>query len=210
MRAEPYEQLLWSQGYQLVGGVDEVGAGALYGPLIACCVVFRPGELPEGLRDSKRLTPARREALWGTIRRTALAVGLGEAAVREVDELGPARASHLAMVRAVQAVTRAVGALEWLLVDYHQLDLPVPQIALPRLDAHSPTVAAASIVAKVERDRLIQRLAQEEDPAYDLMRNKGYGTARHRLALKMLGPTVHHRRTFIRRILRGTDWVGRV
>lgn len=197
------ETALWAQGYRRIGGVDEVGAGAFYGPLLAACVVLVEGRVPAGLTDSKALSPRRREQLYAEICAQAAGVAIGEASVAEVDALGPREASRLAMKRAVEALGDQV---DYLLVDYHRLDVPIPHDAFPRADATSACVAAASIVAKVTRDRLIRELAAAEDPAYDLARNMGYGSPRHREALCRLGPTPMHRRSYLRRTLAGTPW----
>lgn len=193
-----HEQELWQAGYRLIGGVDEVGAGALFGPLIAACVILDPENIPEGLADSKKLTEKKRERLYEAIVSSAIAWGIGSVDPATVDEINPRQAARLAMKRAVEAMPIAP---DFLLIDMHQIDLPIPQRAFPKADMLSASVAAASIVAKVTRDRLIVELAAQFHPDYDLARNKGYGSARHIAALRKHGPTELHRLTFIRKPL---------
>ena len=178
----------------IVAGVDEVGRGPWAGPVVACAVVLDRAHVPSGLADSKALTPARREALATLIEADA-AVGLGVCSVAEIDEKGVGRATLIAMSRALAALPFAPDSA---LLDGTQLPALPPGMtarALPRADALSASVAAASIVAKVHRDRLMVRLAQAH-PHYAWERNKGYGTAAHAAGLDAHGVTVHHRRSF--------------
>lgn len=185
-------------GYRRIAGVDEAGRGAWAGPVYAAAVVL-PLERPDlphllaDVRDSKRLSPLRREALYLLIREVALAVGVGWAEVTEIDALGILPATRWAMTRAVYHLSGPVDAL---LIDHvHLPDIPLPQRSLPRGDARCLSVAAASIVAKVERDRRMARL-DPEYPGYGFARHKGYGTPQHRQALQRLGPSPLHRRTW--------------
>ena len=177
-----------------VAGVDEVGRGPWAGPVVACAVVLDRARVPDGLRDSKALSAARRETLAAIIEADA-GVGIGMCSVEEIDEAGVGRATLRAMRRALAALPLAPGSA---LIDGTQLpDLP-PEItarALPRADALSASVAAASIVAKVHRDALMTQLA-EQHPYYAWERNKGYGTAAHAAGLDAHGVTPHHRRSF--------------
>jgi ribonuclease HII len=184
-----------ASGYVHVAGVDEAGRGAWAGPVCAAAVVL-PLELPglpgllAGVRDSKQLSSRRREALLPLIVSAAEGVGVGWAAPAEVDELGIVPATRRAMVRAVAGLRCAVHAL---LVDYVRLpELALPQRSLPKADVHCLSVAAASIVAKVERDRLMVVL-DGDFPGYGFARHKGYGTRQHREALRRLGPSPLHR-----------------
>ncbi len=173
-----------------IAGVDEVGRGPLAGPVVACAVVLR--EIPEGLADSKRLTAARRRVLAETVRRCGW-VALGAASVAEIDRLDILRASLLAMRR---AVLRLPLRPDRVLVDgRHPPDLEPPVECIVGGDARIPEIAAASIVAKVVRDRLMARLAARH-PAYGFERHAGYPTAAHRQALRRFGPCPHHRRSF--------------
>lgn len=181
-----------AQGYQFIAGVDEVGRGPLAGPVIAAAVRLDPQNLPTGLDDSKKLSAKVREHLDVEIRACA-SVGVGEASVAEIDELNILKASHLAMCRAVQSLNRA----DFALVDGNRLpqNLPCPGRTLVKGDAISLSIAAASIIAKVMRDRIMVDLAQQY-PGYGWERNAGYPTKAHRQALRDIGVTPHHRRSF--------------
>lgn len=180
-------------GYALVAGLDEVGRGALCGPVTACAVVLGEGFDRTGLDDSKRLTRRQRERLAERVQRAALGVGLGWADAAEIDRINILRATHVAMRRALEAL---VPRPDFLLVDGREVPgLDLPQRAIVKGDALSVSIAAASIVAKVARDALM-READRLHPGYGLARNMGYGSAAHRAALGRLGPTRLHRRSF--------------
>ncbi|HEY8484940.1 MAG TPA: ribonuclease HII [Longimicrobiales bacterium] len=187
------ESTFWARGLRHIAGVDEAGRGPLAGPVLAAAVIMPPGEAIPLVNDSKRLSRAVREKLAAEILRRAVSVGIGAASVREVDRLNILRATHLAMCRAVR---RLQVAPEHILVD----GLPVPALgpghtAVVEGDRRVHSVACASIVAKVTRDRLMRRLAARY-PGYGWERNAGYDTREHREALARLGPTPHHRRSF--------------
>lgn len=183
-----------ARGLGPVAGVDEVGRGPLAGPVMAAAVVFDPARIPAGLADSKALSAARREALYPLILESAIAVGTGLADTAEIDALNILRASHLAMCRAVAALGLRPGLV---LIDGNLIprDLPCPAEAMVRGDARSASIAAASIVAKVLRDRIMVDLAQQH-PGYGWDRNAGYPTRDHLAALKVLGVSPQHRRSF--------------
>ena len=190
----------------LVAGVDEAGRGPWAGPVVAAAVVFDEGGPPPPLRagidDSKRCSPARRAALYPAIL-ACTSAAVGTASVAEIDGTDILRASLLAMRRAVARLDRAPTLA---LVDGNRApDLPCPVRTVVGGDRRSLSIAAASIIAKVTRDRLMTRLSGRY-PAYGWDRNAGYGTPAHRLALARHGPTPHHRRSFrpIRRLLEGT------
>jgi len=187
------ESLCHGRGLRHVAGVDEAGRGPLAGPVVAAAVVLDPGRIPDGLNDSKKLTAARRQGLCGQIRAVAL-VGVGIASVEEIDSFNILRASHLAMLRAIAALPHPP---DHCLIDGNLLprDIPVPADAVVRGDALSQSIAAASIVAKVTRDRIMVDLAQQH-PGYGWETNMGYGAALHLSALRELGVTPHHRRSF--------------
>jgi len=178
-----------------VAGLDEAGRGAWAGPVCAAAVVLPLGEKHlaaalEGVRDSKTLTPGRREALLPVVREVAVAVGVGWGEPAEIDLWGIVPATRLAMGRAVQRLGDRVSAL---LVDHLELPgIALPQRSLPKADARCLSVAAASIVAKVERDRLMVGL-DEVYPGYGLGQHKGYGTRQHRETLRELGCSPIHR-----------------
>jgi ribonuclease HII len=189
-----YERRFWSRGLLGVAGVDEVGRGPLAGPVVAAAVVLPEGVAIEGATDSKQLTPAEREELSALILDRARAVTLGAASVREID-----RANIL--VATAWAMNRALGRLR-LEPDHVVVDgLPMKSLRWPHEavvggDASVHSVACASIVAKVCRDRLMAKLAPRY-PGYGWDHNMGYGTAEHRDALERLGATPHHRQTFL-------------
>ena len=189
------ETTLWREGW-LVAGVDEVGRGPLAGPVVAAAVVFPAGaKRIRGLDDSKRLTARERERLARVIRSRALAVGVGAASVREIDRLNIRRASILAMRRALDRL-RPPLSRGYVLVD----GLPCPELGLPHEaivhgDARCCSIAAASVIAKTVRDRLMRRLDRRH-PAYAWACNKGYCTDYHVRALTRHGPSAHHRTSF--------------
>ncbi|MBK5934895.1 RNase HII [Rhodovulum imhoffii] len=180
-------------GVRIVAGVDEVGRGPLAGPVTAAAVILNPANLPTGLNDSKKLTASRRAALFGAILAGA-EVSVAHASVAEIDRLNILQASHLAMCRAVAGLPRAP---ELALVDGNRLprDLPCPGQAVVKGDGRSLSIAAASIVAKVTRDRIMAGLARDF-PGYGWEKNAGYPTRTHLAALQSLGVTPHHRRSF--------------
>jgi ribonuclease HII len=189
-----YERRFWSRGVRWLAGVDEVGRGPLAGPVVACAVVLPRDTVVAGATDSKLLEPAVREELAGEIRRVAFAFALGAASVREIDRLNILRATTLAMRRALR---RLPVRPEHVVVD----GLPVKGLgwdheAVVDGDLLVHSVACASIVAKVVRDGLMRRLAARY-PGFGWETNVGYGTAAHRLGLDELGPTPHHRQTFL-------------
>ncbi|MEL6807272.1 MAG: ribonuclease HII [Pseudomonadota bacterium] len=176
-----------------VAGVDEVGRGPLAGPVTAAAVVLDAGCIPDGLDDSKKLSLKTREALWAEIIASA-DVSVAHASVREIEEFNILRAAHLAMVRAVAGLRMAP---DHVLVDGTLLprDLHLPATPIVRGDARSLSISAASIVAKICRDRIMVDLAQQH-PGYGWETNMGYPSKSHRLALQNLGVTAYHRRTF--------------
>ncbi|WP_108445270.1 ribonuclease HII [Halomonas denitrificans] len=176
-----------------LAGVDEVGRGPLVGPVVAAAVILDPARPIEGLADSKKLTAKRREALAAEIRERALAFALAEASAAEVDALNVYHATHLAMRRAIDALEPAA---EYLLVDGNRLPgHHVPGQAVVKGDARHPAIAAASILAKVERDAGMVAL-DARHPDYGFARHKGYPTREHLAALERLGALPEHRRSF--------------
>jgi ribonuclease HII len=187
-----------------VCGVDEAGRGPLAGPVVAAAVILDRRRIPKGLNDSKQLDAETREALFPRIIEMAIAVGVGEASVDEIDLINIRQATHQAMARAVRAL--AVAA-EFALVDGNDAPaLPCKCDTLVDGDARSVSIAAASIIAKVTRDRLMARL-HDEHPGYNWRNNKGYGTPEHYQGLRLHGVTLHHRRSFgpVRNLLQGRD-----
>ncbi len=176
-----------------LAGVDEAGRGPLAGPVVAAAVILDRKRIPKGLNDSKQMQPNAREEAYGNILDMAVGVGVGEASVDEIDLLNIRQATHLAMARAVRALPQAA---QFALVDGNDAPaLPCPCETLVKGDARSVSIAAASIVAKVTRDRMMTAL-HEEFPGYGWLANKGYSTEEHLSALARLGPCRHHRRSF--------------
>ena len=187
------ERGLWSRGLVHLAGVDEVGVGPLAGPVLAAAVILPQSVKLRGVDDSKKLTAARREELEEKIRACALAVGIGIVEVADIDRLNIYRAALEAMRRAVVALPLAP---DHLLVDARRIpQLTIPQTALVDGDARSYSIAAASIVAKVARDRLMRDL-DALYPQYGFGRHMGYATAEHLAALERHGPSPAHRRSF--------------
>src|SRR5579871_1057395 len=199
-----YESRLLKTMVGPVCGVDEAGRGPLAGPVVAAAVILNRKRMPKGLNDSKQLTESDREALFPQIMEMAVAVGVGEASVGEIDMVNIRQATHLAMARAVRALSVAA---EFALVDGNDAPaLPCRCDTLVSGDARSLSIAAASIIAKVTRDRMMLRL-HDEHPGYSWKNNKGYGTPEHYAGLRLHGVTIHHRRSFgpIRNLLLGRD-----
>lgn len=186
-----HEALALAQGALRVVGVDEVGRGPLAGPVTACAVRLDPDRVPQGLRDSKLLTATRREALFDEIMVVA-EVSVAHASVEEIDALNILRASHLAMERAVAGLKADHALIDGNLVPR---GLACPATAIVKGDAKCLSIAAASIVAKVTRDRIMVDLAQQH-PGYGWEANAGYPTKAHLEALQTLGATPWHRRSF--------------
>lgn len=192
------ELALLAQGYRFVAGLDEAGRGAWAGPVVAAAVILPLdrsdlGDALRGVRDSKQLTPAARAALFDVIAEVALAVGVGVSAPRVIDRDGIVPATRRAMLR---ALARLAVPPDYLVLDHLRLPTsPLPQLGLPKADAHHLSVAAASIIAKVTRDRLMV-LLDGHLPGYGFAAHKGYGTARHRAELARRGPACIHRRSF--------------
>jgi ribonuclease HII len=192
-RLSAFEQPLWDAGVLHVGGVDEVGMAPLAGPVIAAAVILRAGTRICGINDSKQLTPEERDALEPEIRASAIAVGIGRAEVYEIDSYNIYRAGLMALRRAVEALDPQP---QHLLVDARRLDgICMPQQPIIKGDAKSITIGAASIVAKVHRDRLMAH-HDAEFPGYGFKSHKGYPTAEHLEALERLGACPLHRRSF--------------
>jgi ribonuclease HII len=185
-----------AEGYNLIAGVDEAGRGALMGPVYAAAVI-----MPEKIRakwkgkvrDSKLLTPEARESLYGCITETAIAFGVGSIPNDVIDTVGIGRATCMAMIEAIKQLTPQP---EFLLIDYFQLhEVKIPQKGVPEGDTRCFSIACASIIAKVSRDRVIVGL-EDKYPGYGFAEHKGYSTKKHLACLKRLGPCPLHRRSF--------------
>jgi ribonuclease HII len=187
-----YEKRAWQAGALRVAGVDEVGRGSLFGPVVAAAVILDPAYRVRGLRDSKLLPPERREVLAARIPEHAIAWAIAAVDAARIDQINIYQASRVAMR---EAVTLLPCAADHLLVDALRLDCEVPQDAIIHGDALSASIAAASILAKVERDRMMCEW-DAVFPAYGLAAHKGYSTPRHLAALRDHGPSPLHRQSF--------------
>ena len=180
-------------GFNAVAGIDEAGRGPLAGPVVAAAVMFPSGYTNGEIRDSKKLTPLRRKALYKIIRDDAVSIGLGSIEASTIDKINILQATLAAMKTAVLNLSNPP---DYLLIDgINNIDITIPQETIIRGDSLSVSVAAASIIAKVSRDQLMDRYHLLY-PQYDFIKNKGYGTKAHREAVKKHGPCKIHRRSF--------------
>jgi ribonuclease HII len=190
-----FETQLWSQGLTAVAGVDEVGRGCLFGDVVAAAVILPVGLMLEEVNDSKQLSEKKREQLYDQIVEEAIVWSVARVEASVIDSINIRQASRLAMKKAVQSL----GILpEYLLIDAETVDLEIEQSAIIKGDALSQSIAAASIVAKVTRDRLCKEVWDTLYPGYGIAVHKGYATKVHREALLELGLTPMHRRSFLR------------
>ncbi|HXG67662.1 MAG TPA: ribonuclease HII [Blastocatellia bacterium] len=189
-----YESKLWESGFRLIAGADEVGRGALAGPVVAAAVILNPVDIPEGLDDSKRLTRAQREALAPEIMGRAVSYAVARIEPEEIDRINIFRASLRAMDIAVKALRPPA---DYVLIDgCHRVPtLSCPQMAIVKGDSISASIAAASIIAKVARDRWMEEYDRQY-PGYGFATHVGYATRTHREAILRLGPSAIHRMTF--------------
>ncbi len=193
-----YEKEAQNSGYNIVCGVDEAGRGPLAGPVFAAAVILPQGLLIEGIDDSKKLSEKNREALYIEIKSLALAFNVAFATEKEIDEVNILNATFFAMKRAVEGLSLRPDLV---LIDGNRepaLDLPTKTIV--KGDSLSVSIAAASVLAKVERDRLMKKLS-EKYPSYGFEKHKGYGTKLHLEAIKRYGPAEIHRKSFLKKIL---------
>jgi ribonuclease HII len=187
-----YERQAWRAGFERVAGVDEAGRGALFGPVVAGAVILNPARRIHGLDDSKKLNPTKRQRLAVKIRHRALSWAVAEILPERIDAWNIYQASRQAMAK---AVAQLAPAADYVLSDAMPLGLPLPCRSLVEGDARSVSIAAASILAKVHRDALLEEL-DRQFPGYGLARHKGYATRYHLEQLRRQGPTPLHRRSF--------------
>lgn len=187
-----YEKELYTQGIQLIAGVDEVGRGPLAGPVVAAAVILPKACKIPGLNDSKKIPKSKHKEIYEAVLQNAIAIGIGIKDNQVIDQVNIYEATKLAM-------REAIGQLELqpqhLLIDAMRLDLPISQTSIIKGDANSLSIAAASIVAKVTRDQMMEEFDRKY-PGYDFAQNAGYGTAKHLAGLDQLGVTPIHRRSF--------------
>lgn len=197
---DTYEQEAYRDGFRLVAGIDEAGRGPLAGPVVASVVLFSTPPMDLPIKDSKKLTPARRDELTLLIRERAVSVGVGVSWPTEIDSINILNATFRAMEEALEAICSTGGLAslnpDMLLIDGpYKINSSIAQKGIVRGDNLSVSIAAASIIAKTSRDR-IMRAYHDIFPEYNFIKNKGYGTKEHLLALKKFGPTRIHRKSF--------------
>ena len=192
MNLHEYENELYKKGINLIGGIDEVGRGPLIGPVVASCVILPVNYHLEGLTDSKKLSEKKRDKFYDILMKDAVSIGIGIVGEKEIDELNIYQATKKAMTLAVDNMKIKP---EHILVDAMPLELDIPTTSIIKGDAKSITIAAASVIAKVTRDRMLEEL-DKKYPMYDLKHNKGYPTKKHLEALKEYGITKYHRLSY--------------
>jgi ribonuclease HII len=190
---DTFEKLAYQKGYKFIAGIDEVGRGPLAGPVVAAAVIFPPDYRNSQINDSKKISAGKREKLFEIINKDAIAVGIGTVDVVTIDRINILQASLQSMR---EAVLELICAPDFLLIDgIHKIPLQTPQKQLIRGDALSVSIAAASIIAKVSRDRIME-MYHRQFPQYNFLQNKGYGTKEHRNAILEFGLCKIHRRSF--------------
>ena len=187
-----YEKELYAQGIDLIAGVDEVGRGPLAGPVVAAAVILPKACKIPGLNDSKKIPKSKHKEIYEAVLQNAIAIGIGIKDNHVIDQVNIYEATKLAMM---EAIGQLDPQPQHLLIDAMKLDLPISQTSIIKGDANSLSIAAASIVAKVTRDQMMEEFDREY-PGYDFAQNAGYGTAKHLAGLDKLGVTPIHRRSF--------------
>lgn len=187
-----YENELYKKGITLIAGIDEVGRGPLVGPVVTAAVILPKNFYDERINDSKKLTEKKREELYNVIKENALSIGIGICSEKVIDEINILQATKKAMIMAVNDLKIKP---EHLLIDAVKLDIDIPSTSIIKGDAKSISIAAASIIAKVTRDRMMYEL-DKKYPEYDFKSNKGYGTKKHIEAIYKYGVLKEHRKTF--------------
>lgn len=184
-----YENNLYNEGVTLIAGVDEVGRGPLVGPVVACACILPVNFYHKDIKDSKKLSEKKREEMYKIIKENAISIGLGIVSEKVIDEVNIYEATKIAMKEAIKNLNISP---EHVLIDAMKLELNVPSTSIIKGDAKSESIAAASIIAKVTRDHMLDEM-DKEYPMYDLKNNKGYGTKKHLEALQTYGPCKYHR-----------------
>ena len=187
-----YENELYDKGYKLICGIDEVGRGPLLGPVVTSAVILPVGYYNPEIKDSKKLSEKKREKLFDIITKDAVSIGIGIVDEKKIDEINIYEATKVAMKMAIDNLSIKP---DYVLIDAMKLDIDIPSNSIIKGDAKSESIASASIIAKVTRDRMIDEI-DKEYPMYDLKNNKGYGTKKHLEALKEYGPCKYHRYSY--------------
>lgn len=193
-----YERHFSNEGYEFIGGIDEAGRGPFVGPVVAACVILKKDAFIPGLNDSKKISETKRELLFDEIINQCVSFGIGQVDNKTIDEVNILNATKMAMR---DAVNNMQVKPDFLLIDYVKFEkTTIPYLPIVKGDAKSVSIAAASILAKVTRDRQLRELSKEY-PEYNFSKNKGYGTKEHIDALEQYGPCPLHRRTFIKKYI---------
>lgn len=197
-----FENEYYDKGYKYVCGIDEVGRGCLFGDVVSCAIIMPKDDFIEGVNDSKKLSPKKREELYPKILESAIAVGIGRANPDIIDKVNIKMATHISMINALENLRNKKGEkviADCVLIDAETIETGIFQHAIIKGDESCYSIACASIIAKVYRDDLCNKWA-EEYPHYGIEKHKGYATKYHREALKAYGPTVMHRKSFLKNI----------
>ena len=187
-----YEKALYKEGYNLIAGVDEVGRGPLVGPVVTAAVILPKKYKLDGLNDSKKLTAKQRDKFYDILRKDAISIGIGMCDAQIIDEINIYEATKVAMKEAINNLSVKP---DYVLIDAMKLDLDIPHLPIIKGDAKSLSIAAASVIAKVTRDRMMDEL-DKEYPEYGFKKHKGYPTKQHLEALKKYGPLKNYRFTY--------------
>ncbi len=199
-----FEENIYLKGYNNIACIDEVGRGCLLGDVVACAIILPKGLEIEGVRDSKKLTPKKRDLLYDIIIENAIAYGIGRVNSKTIDKINIKESTRLAMKMAVENIRDKAGKAivpDYLLIDAETVYMDIPQAGIIKGDDKSHGIACASIIAKVYRDRLCIKW-EDEYPGYNIKQHKGYGTKEHRENIKLLGATPIHRMSFLKRIIK--------
>lgn len=197
-----FENEYYEKGYKNICGIDEVGRGCLFGDVVSCAIIMPKDDFIEGVNDSKKLSPKKREELYPKILESCLAVGIGRANPDIIDKVNIKMATHISMINALENLRDKEGkkvSADCVLIDAETIETGIFQKAIIKGDESCYSIACASIIAKVYRDNLCDKWA-EEYPHYGIEKHKGYATKYHRDALKAYGPTVMHRKSFLKNI----------
>ena len=197
-----FENEYYEKGYKNICGIDEVGRGCLFGDVVSCAIIMPKDDFIEGVNDSKKLSPKKREELYPKILESCLAVGIGRANPDIIDKVNIKMATHISMINALENLRDKEGkkvSADCVLIDAETIETGIFQKAIIKGDESCYSIACASIIAKVYRDNLCDKWA-EEYPHYGIEKHKGYATKYHREALKAYGPTVMHRKSFLNNI----------
>lgn len=198
------EENIYKKGYESIACIDEVGRGCLLGDVVSCAIIMPKGLIIEGVNDSKKLSPKKREYLYDVILENAIGIGIGRVDSQTIDRINIKESARLSMKFAVENIKdRELNIIspDYLLIDAEKVDLDIEQEGIIKGDERSHGIACASIIAKVYRDRLCLDW-EEEFKGYNIKQHKGYGTKEHRENIQKLGPCPIHRRTFLKNILK--------